>query len=75
MTAEAWVPIGIQAFITVTSIGAAWVAIQVRLTRLETQVAHIISTLDGQQQEVRRIEQRLGKLENKVSALEAVINR
>ena len=75
MTAEAWVPIGIQAFITVTSIGAAWVAIQVRLTRLETQVAHIINNLDGQQQEVRRIEQRLGKLENKVSALEAVINR
>jgi len=75
MTAEAWVSIGIQAFITVTSIGAAWVAIQVRLTRLETQVAHIINTLDGQQQEVRRIEQRLGKLENKVSALEAVINR
>jgi len=75
MTAEAWVPIGIQAFITVTSIGAAWVAIQVRLTRLETQVSHIINTLDGQQQEVRRIEQRLGKLENKVSALEAVINR
>jgi hypothetical protein len=75
MTAEAWVPIGIQAFITVTSIGAAWVAIQVRLTRLETQVAHIISTLDGQQQEVRRIEQRLGKLENKVSAMEAIIQR
>ena len=75
MTAEAWVPIGIQAFITVTSIGAAWVAIQVRLTRLETQVSHIINTLDGQQQEVRRIEQRLGKLENKVSALEAIINR
>ena len=75
MTAEAWVPIGIQAFITVTSIGAAWVAIQVRLRRMETQVAHIINTLDGQQQEVRRIEQRLGKLENKVSALEAIINR
>jgi peptidoglycan hydrolase CwlO-like protein len=75
MTAEAWVPIGIQAFITVTSIGAAWVAIQVRLTRLETQVSHIINTLDGQQQEVRRIEQRLGKLENKVSALEAIIQR
>jgi peptidoglycan hydrolase CwlO-like protein len=75
MTSEAWVPIGIQAFITVTSIGAAWVAIQVRLTRLETQVSHIINTLDGQQQEVRRIEQRLGKLENKVSALEAIIQR
>jgi hypothetical protein len=75
MTAEAWVPIGIQAFVTVTSIGTAWVAIQVRLTKLETQVSHIINTLDGQQQEVRRIEQRLGKLENKVSALEAVIQR
>jgi uncharacterized coiled-coil protein SlyX len=75
MTAEAWVPIGIQAFVTVTSIGTAWVAIQVRLTKLETQVAHIINTLDGQQQEVRRIEQRLGKLENKVSALEAIIQR
>jgi len=75
MTAETWVPIGIQAFVTVTSIGTAWVAIQVRLTKLETQVAHIINTLDGQQQEVRRIEQRLGKLENKVSALEAIIQR
>ena len=75
MTAEAWVPIGIQAFVTVTSIGTAWVAIQVRLTKLETQVAYIINTLDGQQQEVRRIEQRLGKLENKVSALEAIIQR
>jgi len=49
MTAEAWVPIGIQAFVTVTSIGTAWVAIQVRLTKLETQVAHIINTLDSQQ--------------------------
>jgi len=57
------------------SIGAAWVALMIRLTRLETQVAYIITTLDGQQQEVRRIEQRLGKLENKVSALEAIINR
>jgi DNA-directed RNA polymerase sigma subunit (sigma70/sigma32) len=70
-----WVQIGIQAFITTVSIGTAWVALMVRLTRLETQVTHIINTLDGQQQEVRRIEQRLGKLENKVSALEAIINR
>jgi uncharacterized coiled-coil protein SlyX len=75
MSVEMWVQIGIQAFITIISIGAAWVALMVRLTRLETQVAYIITTLDGQQQEVRRIEQRIGKLENKVSALEAVINR
>jgi uncharacterized coiled-coil protein SlyX len=75
MSVEMWVQIGIQAFITIISIGAAWVALMVRLTRLETQVAYIITTLDGQQQEVRRIEQRLGKLENKVSALEAIINR
>ena len=75
MTAEMWIQVGIQVMTTVISIGTAWVAIQVRLTRLETQVAHIINTLDGQQQEVRRIEQRLGKLENKVSALEAIIQR
>jgi uncharacterized coiled-coil protein SlyX len=75
MSPEMWVQIGIQAFITTVSIGTAWVALMVRLTRLETQVAYIITTLDGQQQEVRRIEQRLGKLENKVSALEAIINR
>jgi uncharacterized coiled-coil protein SlyX len=75
MTPEMWIQVGIQVVTTVISIGTAWVAIQVRLTRLETQVAHIISTLDGQQQEVRRIEQRLGKLENKVSALEAIIQR
>jgi hypothetical protein len=75
MTAEMWIQVGIQVMTTVISIGTAWVAIQVRLTRLETQVAHIVNTLDGQQQEVRRIEQRLGKLENKVSALEAIIQR
>ena len=75
MTAEMWIQVGIQVMTTVISIGTAWVAIQVRLTKLETQVAHIINTLDGQQQEVRRIEQRLGKLENKVSALEAIIQR
>ena len=75
MTAEMWIQVGIQVMTTVISIGTAWVAIQVRLTRLETQVGHIINTLDGQQQEVRRIEQRLGKLENKVSALEAIIQR
>ena len=75
MTAEMWIQVGIQVVTTVISIGTAWVAIQVRLTRLETQVAHIVNTLDGQQQEVRRIEQRLGKLENKVSALEAIIQR
>jgi len=75
MTPEMWIQVGIQVVTTVISIGTAWVAIQVRLTRLETQVAHIINTLDGQQQEVRRIEQRLGKLENKVSALEAIIQR
>ena len=67
--------VGIQVVTTVISIGTAWVAIQVRLTKLETQVAHIINTLDGQAAEVRRIEQRLGKLENKVSALEAIIQR
>ncbi len=75
MTPEMWIQVGIQVVTTVISIGTAWVAIQVRLTKLETQVAHIINTLDGQQQEVRRIEQRLGKLENKVSALEAIIQR
>ena len=75
MTPEMWIQVGIQVMTTVISIGTAWVAIQVRLTRLETQVAHIVNTLDGQQQEVRRIEQRLGKLENKVSALEAIIQR
>lgn len=75
MTPEMWIQVGIQVVTTVISIGTAWVAIQVRLTKLETQVTHIINTLDGQQQEVRRIEQRLGKLENKVSALEAIIQR
>ncbi len=75
MTPEMWIQVGIQVVTTVISIGTAWVAIQVRLTKLETQVTHIINTLDGQAAEVRRIEQRLGKLENKVSALEAIIQR
>jgi predicted nuclease with TOPRIM domain len=53
------------------AIGSAWVALQVRLAKLEVQNANIIQSLDRQGQEVRMIEQRLGKLENKVSAMEA----
>jgi predicted nuclease with TOPRIM domain len=66
-----WVQMGIQAFVTLFAIGSAWVALQVRLAKLEVQNANIIQSLDRQGQEVRMIEQRLGKLENKVSAMEA----
>jgi predicted nuclease with TOPRIM domain len=66
-----WVQIGIQAFVTLFAIGSAWVALQVRLAKLEVQNANIIESLNRQGQEVRLIEQRLGKLENKVSAMEA----
>lgn len=75
MSPEMWVQIGIQAFITLFAIGSAWVALQVRLAKLEIQNSHIISTLDKQGQEVRAIEQRLGKLENKVSGLEVIVQR
>jgi hypothetical protein len=71
MSLDNWVQIGIQAFVTLITIGSAWVALQVRLAKLEVQNAGILSALDRQGQEVRLIEQRLGKLENKVSALEA----
>jgi predicted nuclease with TOPRIM domain len=71
MSPEMWVQIGIQAFVTLFAIGSAWVALQVRLAKLEVQNANIIQSLDRQGQEVRMIEQRLGKLENKVSAMEA----
>jgi predicted nuclease with TOPRIM domain len=71
MSHEMWVQMGIQAFVTLFAIGSAWVALQVRLAKLEVQNANIIQSLDRQGQEVRMIEQRLGKLENKVSAMEA----
>jgi len=71
MSLDNWVQIGIQAFVTLITIGSAWVALQVRLAKLEVQNAGILSALDRQGQEVRLIEQRLGKLENKVSELEA----
>ncbi len=71
MSPELWVQSGIQAFVTLFAIGSAWVALQVRLAKLEVQNANIIQSLDRQGQEVRMIEQRLGKLENKVSAMEA----
>ncbi len=71
MSPEMWVQMGIQAFVTLFAIGSAWVALQVRLAKLEVQNANIIQSLDRQVQEVRMIEQRLGKLENKVSAMEA----
>lgn len=71
MSPEMILQIGIQAFVTLLSVGSAWVALQVRLAKLEVQNANISNAIDRQGQEVRMIEQRLGKLENKVSALEA----
>jgi hypothetical protein len=71
MSPEMILQIGIQAFVTLLSVGSAWVALQVRLAKLEVQNVNISNAIDRQGQEVRMIEQRLGKLENKVSALEA----
>ena len=71
MSPEMWMQMGIQAFVTLITIGSAWVALQVRLAKLEVQNVHIITSLDRQGQEVRAIEQRLGKLENRVSAMDA----
>ena len=71
MSPELWMQMGIQAFVTLITIGSAWVALQVRLAKLEVQNVHIITSLDRQGQEVRAIEQRLGKLENRVSAMDA----
>ena len=71
MSPEMILQIGIQAFVTLLSVGSAWVALQVRLAKLEVQNVNISNAIDRQGQEVRMIEQRLGKLENKVSGLEA----
>ena len=71
MSPEMILQVGIQAFVTLLSVGSAWVALQVRLAKLEVQNVNISNAIDRQGQEVRMIEQRLGKLENKVSALEA----
>ena len=71
MSPEMILQVGIQAFVTLLSVGSAWVALQVRLAKLEVQNVNISNAIDRQGQEVRMIEQRLGKLENKVSGLEA----
>ena len=53
MSAEMIVQIGIQAFVTLLSVGSAWVALQVRLAKLEVQNLNIQTAIDRQGQEVR----------------------
>jgi len=70
-----WVTAGIQIIVTLVSIGAGYTALIVRLVRIETSLVNILDSLIAQGSEVRRIEERLGKLESRVAKIEGSLER
>jgi len=70
-----WVSAGIQILVTLTSIAAGYTALIVRLVKIETSLVNILDSLISQGSEVRRIEERLGKLESRVAKIEGSLER
>ena len=70
-----WFSAGIQILVTLTSISAGYTALIVRLVKIETSLVNILDSLISQGSEVRRIEERLGKLESRVAKIEGSLER
>jgi hypothetical protein len=70
-----WFSAGIQILVTLTSIAAGYTALIVRLVKIETSLVNILDSLISQGSEVRRIEERLGKLESRVAKIEGSLER
>jgi hypothetical protein len=70
-----WFSAGIQILVTLTSIAAGYTALIVRLVKIETSLVNILDSLISQGSEVRRIEERLGKLESRVAKIEGTLER
>lgn len=70
-----WLSAGIQILVTLTSIAAGYTALIVRLVKIETSLVNILDSLISQGSEVRRIEERLGKLESRVAKIEGSLER
>jgi hypothetical protein len=70
-----WLSAGIQIIVTLVSIAAGYTALIVRLVKIETSLVNILDSLISQGSEVRRIEERLGKLESRVAKIEGSLER
>ena len=70
-----WLSAGIQIIVTLVSISAGYTALIVRLVKIETSLVNILDSLISQGSEVRRIEERLGKLESRVAKIEGSLER
>lgn len=80
MTIQAdWVSLGLQIVLALAGFGGGYAALMTRLesrlVKIETQLINISETLSTQGGEVRRIEERLGKLESRVAKIEGSLQR
>ena len=75
MTVEVIVALVGQMILVLGAIIGTYTKLQVSINVLNVELKNVNSVLTGQAQEVRRIEERLGKLESRVAMIEGSLQR
>ena len=75
MTVEVVVALIGQLVMVLGAVIGTYTKLQVSINVLNVKLENVSSTLSGQAQEVRRIEERLGKLESRVAMIEGSLQR
>lgn len=75
MTLEVTVALVGQMILVLGAIIGTYTKLQVSINVLNVELKNVNSVLTGQAQEVRRIEERLGKLESRVAMIEGSLQR
>ena len=75
MTVEVIVALVGQLIVVLGAIIGTYTKLQVSINVLNVELKNVNSILTGQAQEVRRIEERLGKLESRVAMIEGSLQR
>ena len=75
MTVEVTVALVGQMVLVLGAIIGTYTKLQVSINVLNVELKNVNSVLTGQAQEVRRIEERLGKLESRVAMIEGSLQR
>ena len=75
MTVEVTVALVGQMILVLGAIMGTYTRLQVSINVLNVELKNVNSVLTGQAQEVRRIEERLGKLESRVAMIEGSLQR
>ena len=70
MTVEVIVALVGQLIVVLGAIIGTYTKLQVSINVLNVELKNVNNTLSGQAQEVRRIEERLGKLESRVAMID-----